>query len=100
VRVSERPDPVLVTTASRSPGEERRDRERRYLLLMGVRVVAFIVAIVFARGWIRYGAIVLSLVIPWIAVVLANAIPSSSTETRKPSLFVRRAPKQIGPGRG
>ena len=45
--------PVLVTTAGRSPADERRDRERRYLITMGFRVLAIIVALVVATGWIR-----------------------------------------------
>ena len=51
--VASREQPVLVTTAGRSPGQDRRDRERRYLITMGIRVIAFIVALVVAHGWVR-----------------------------------------------
>jgi Flp pilus assembly protein TadB len=86
-------DPVLVTTAARSPAEERRDRERRYLITMGVRVVAFIVAILVARGWVRVIAIALALVLPWVAVVAANSPARSRGET--PSLYRRRPHREI-----
>ena len=70
--------PVLVTTAAKSPVEERRARERRYLVTMGLRVVCFIAAIVLFTAGLRWeGAIAAagSLVLPWVAVVAANATP-------------------------
>jgi Flp pilus assembly protein TadB len=87
-------EPILVTTAPVSPRDERRGRERRYLITMGVRVVAFIVAIVFATGWIRVIAVALALVLPWIAVVMANAGPQrKGPET--PSLYTGEKPREI-----
>jgi Flp pilus assembly protein TadB len=85
---------VLVTTASRSPEVERRERERRYLIMMGVRVIAFVVAIVVARGWVRVIAIALALVLPWVAVVVANSGPRRSSEGA-PSLY-RRRQRELG----
>lgn len=87
-------EPILVTTAPVSPADERRGRERRYLITMGVRVVAFIVAIVFATGWIRVIAIILALVLPWIAVVLANAGPSRAAQ-ETPSLYAGDRPREL-----
>ena len=80
-------EPILVTTAQRSPADERRQRERRYLITMGVRVVAFVLAIVLADGWIRVLAIALALVLPWVAVVVANSGPRNTVE--QPSLYER-----------
>jgi hypothetical protein len=81
-------DPVLVTTAAPSPVAERAARERRYLITMGIRVVAFIAAIVLARRawWLAIIAIVLSLVLPWIAVISANA-PRQTRRAETPSLY-------------
>jgi hypothetical protein len=87
-------EPILVTTAPISPAEERRGRERRYLITMGVRVIAFIVAIVFATGWIRVIAVALALVLPWIAVVLANAGPTR-TQGETPSLYTGDKPREL-----
>lgn len=60
---------------------------------MGIRVIAFIVAIVVTRGWIRVVAVVLALVLPWVAVVAANAPRRSGREA--PSLYQRRAQREI-----
>jgi Flp pilus assembly protein TadB len=91
--VASHDEPILVTTAPVSAADERRARERRYLITMGIRVVAFVVAIVFATGWIRVVAIVLALTLPWVAVIAANA-PKRRTEQR-PSLYVGdRRPRQ------
>lgn len=68
----------MVTTAAPSPQADRHQREKRYLIMMGIRVVAFIVALLVARGWVRVVAIALALVLPWIAVVIANAGPRST----------------------
>lgn len=87
-------EPILVTTAPISPGDERRNRERRYLITMGVRVVALIVAIVFATGWIRVIAVALALVLPWIAVVMANAGPQRKAP-ESPSLYTGDRPREI-----
>lgn len=89
-------EPILVTTARKSPREEQRERERRYLITMGIRVVCFILAIVLARGWLRAVAVALALVLPWVAVVIANAGPKRGT-VETPALF---APERRGLGPG
>jgi hypothetical protein len=91
-------EPVLVTTAGRSPREEQRDRQRRYLVTMAVRVVCFILAIVlFGVGlrWVAAFAVAASLILPWVAVVAANAGPRRPAE--RPSLFHRNAPRELPP---
>jgi hypothetical protein len=87
-------DPILVTTAPVNPAEERRTRERRYLITMAVRVIAFILAIVLASGWVRIIAIALALVLPWVAVVVANAGPNRR-ERQRPSLLAGRRHHEI-----
>jgi Flp pilus assembly protein TadB len=87
-------DPVLVTTAPISPAAERRARERRYLITMGIRVVAFVVAIVFATGWIRVIAIILALVLPWVAVIAANAGPKRG-KVEQPALFAGERQREL-----
>jgi hypothetical protein len=93
--------PVLVTTAARSPRDELRARERRYLITMGVRVLCFILAIVLVGLGLRWEAgiaIAASLVLPWVAVVAANAGPVRAVE--RPSLVRRRELGQGGPAAG
>lgn len=45
---------------------------RQYLIAMGFRIVCFVVA-VLVDGWIRWTAIGAAVVLPYIAVVIANA---------------------------
>jgi hypothetical protein len=61
---------------------------------MGVRVVAFIVAIVVAHGVVLIVAIALALVLPWVAVVAANAGPRRR-KPEAPSLYSRRPPPEL-----
>jgi hypothetical protein len=88
---------VLVTTAAPNPGDERRARERRYLITMGVRVVAFVAAIFLAQRswWLAAIAITLSLVLPWVAVIAANAPKRTARDRRDPSLFGGEDLKQL-----
>jgi len=86
------PPPLLVTTAGKSAREERRERERRYLLTMGLRVLCFIAAIVlFAAGLRLAGAVAAaaSLILPWVAVVVANAGPGRTAS--QPTLYERES---------
>jgi hypothetical protein len=76
-------EPILGTTARRSPRQEQRERQRRYLVTMGLRVVCFVMAIVLfglgSPGWLIGIAVAGSLILPWVAVVAANAGPQRST---------------------
>jgi hypothetical protein len=93
-----RPDPpILVTTAGKSPSQERDERQRRYLITMGIRTLCFILAIVLVGVGLRWEAaiaVVASLVLPWVAVVVANAGPRQTVE--QPSLYRRPARRAIG----
>lgn len=82
----DRQEPYLVTTAAQSPAEEINARQRRYLWTMGIRVFCFILAILLyeflpAVGPVKLVVAALATILPWIAVVAANAGP-----TRKPGL--------------
>jgi uncharacterized membrane protein len=61
---------------------------------MAVRVVAFIVALVVTKGWIRVVAIAAALVLPWIAVIFANSGPVRRPP-EQPSLYSRRRPREL-----
>ena len=92
-------EPFLVTTAGKSPRDEQRQRTRRYLLTMGLRTIIFIAAIVLYTLHLHVAAVVTgaaSLILPWIAVVAANAGPTRTIE--HPALYQRDEPKQLGRG--
>lgn len=65
----------LVTSARRPHSEEISGRTRRYLISMGIRTVCLVLAIFVLHGWLRVIGIGVAIVLPWFAVVLANAGP-------------------------
>jgi Protein of unknown function (DUF3099) len=71
------PEPVRITTASRSHSDDVWAREKRYMWTMGIRTACFIgAAVCFMAGlplWLVWTLMGGSLVLPYIAVVMANA---------------------------
>jgi hypothetical protein len=66
----------LVTSARPSHSQEVSGRLRRYLISMAIRVVCLILAIFVLTGWLRLIGVAAAVVLPWIAVVMANAGPA------------------------
>jgi Protein of unknown function (DUF3099) len=105
MRNSRRPTAHLVTEAARPRSEDIAYRERRYLIMMGFRVICFILTItLFAAGagWLAAIPAVGALVIPYFAVVFANGgrEPTSTRGFRayEPNLPQRYStPGQTGP---
>lgn len=69
---------VLITDAERSPAEQLRSRQVRYVLMMSVRAMCLVLATVLAVAqvpllwlWVPL-CLVGMVVIPWLAVILAN----------------------------
>src|SRR6516164_1884023 len=65
----------LVTQARRSLSDDVNFRQRRYLLMMGIRAVCFVIAVVMFvnhLGWLVVIPAVGAIVIPYFAVVFAN----------------------------
>jgi Protein of unknown function (DUF3099) len=70
------PQVYLVTTARPGHSQEMSGRLRRYLISMTIRVVFLVLAIFVFSGWLRVVGIAAAVVLPWIAVVMANAGPT------------------------
>lgn len=64
---------MVITTAAQSRRAELRRREIKYVLTMLIRVVLFILAATLFHGVLRWIGMFLALVLPWLAVVVANA---------------------------
>lgn len=67
--------PNEVPSATSLPAPAREDhsaRVRNYLVSMGIRTLCFLLAIVL-EGWARWTCVALAVVLPYVAVVLANA---------------------------
>ena len=62
-----------MTTAPRTAREEQAARTRRYLITMAIRTVCFILAVAL-DGWLRWTFAAAAVVLPYIAVVAANAV--------------------------
>ena len=64
---------MRITTASASRDEDIAVRQKRYLVAMGFRTACFVAAIFVTPVWLRVVLIVGALVLPYVAVVMANA---------------------------
>jgi len=70
--------PIRITTAQSSVGADIDHRQRRYLIAMGVRTLCFLVVALLAithvgPGWLPWIFVVGAVVLPYVAVVMANA---------------------------
>ncbi len=69
-----RDDPTVqsVTTAPRKAADDLNARMKHYLITMGIRTACFVLAFL-TSGWVRWTCVALAVVLPYIAVVFANA---------------------------
>ncbi|WP_370893054.1 DUF3099 domain-containing protein [Janibacter sp. GXQ6167] len=78
------PAPIQsITTAPVTAAAERAVRTRNYLISMAIRTICFISAVI-ADGWLRWVCVAAAVVLPYVAVVVANAVrprgvPASAT---------------------
>jgi len=61
-----------ITSAQRSLSDEQSGRTRKYLISMGIRT-ACVIGAIFIPGWPRWVLIAGAVVLPYLAVVIANA---------------------------
>ena len=74
-----------ITTADPPQTREQAARQRTYLIMMGTRMVAIVVAVVVPGFW-RWVAIAIGVTFPYLAVVLVNAVHERDEDD--PALFV------------
>jgi Flp pilus assembly protein TadB len=91
--------PIRITTAATSPRADIAARQRRYLLAMGVRTLCFVMVAVLAithagPEWLPWIFVAGALVLPYVAVVMANAADTKSDafELRDGSSHERELP--------
>jgi hypothetical protein len=98
-----RHEPVVqsVTSAPSSLADEQAARIKRYLLTMGVRTVCFVLAAITgtsgAPWWVWGSFAVLAVVLPYIAVVMANAVSPRDAGVTRPVTPTDEGPDQIEP---
>ena len=79
-------EPVYsVTAARRGTSDDLAQRQRRYLISMGIRTVCFVLAVV-THGPIRWVFVAAAVVLPYVAVVMANAVGSGTGDA--PTAYV------------
>ena len=87
-----RPKPNAITELPLSPDDERRTRMIRYSIAMGIRLVCLILAVVIPDWW-RIIPIVGAIVLPYIAVVVANNVRRAPrAAVARPGALLRRTP--------
>jgi hypothetical protein len=91
--------PVLITDAARSQNEQFHSRQIRYAVMMGLRTVCLIVGAIlvsvrppFLGFWLILCAIGMVL-LPWMAVLVANDRPARSKAERAASAAARERPQ-------
>jgi hypothetical protein len=73
--------PVLITDAAPSYDKELWARKRRYLTTMLLRTSCLIAAVILHdTWWLALGFVLLSIPLPWIAVLTANDRPPRKAE--------------------
>jgi Flp pilus assembly protein TadB len=76
-------DPIRITTAHSSAAADIAQRQRRYLIAMGFRTLCFVAVALLAithvgPGWLPFVFVAGAFVLPWLAVVMANASSTKS----------------------
>jgi fatty acid desaturase len=93
------PEAVRITSAATSRNVDIATRQKRYLLSMGLRTACFVGAIIASLAgihWLWPILIVAALLLPYVAVVMANA---ASTKGDGFALLDQGAGRpQLGPG--
>ena len=88
-----------ITDAPKPLSQDIRSRESKYLMAMGIRIIAFLLIVILPIDWPwKLGLAALALVLPYVAVVYANGGREPQPGADSPySAAERRA---LLPGRG
>jgi len=73
-----------ITSLPPSPTDDRHSRMRRYLLATGIRIVCIALCFVIPLSWWTLLPVLGAVVIPYVAVVLANVGHESGQEVERP----------------
>ena len=78
-------DPVLITDAALSYDEELRIRKQRYTIMMGMRIPLMVLAaFCYETPWLAVTLLVVSIPLPWVAVLVANdRLPKKSERVHR-----------------
>ncbi|CAM3238303.1 DUF3099 domain-containing protein [Nocardioides dubius] len=88
---------IRITTAVPGRGEDVSARQRRYIISMAIRAACFLGAVAVGPGIIRWVLFTGAIFLPYVAVVMANAVPmrrNEETELTPHSAMGRELPKK------
>lgn len=89
--------PVLITEAALSLDEQHKARKRKYAIMMSARIPCIILAMVFIDiWWLAVAFLVLSIPLPWMAVLIANDRPPRKSEKANRFELERKAIEASG----
>ena len=86
---------VRITDARTSHSDDLRHRQIRYLFSMGIRTLCFVGAVV-VDSWLRWVLVAGAVFLPYIAVVMANAV--SRRPPKQAETLTIDARGSLGPG--
>ena len=73
--------PVLITEAEVSRDDQLRARSKKYAIMMSTRVVCLVLAAIFYQTWWLLAIFVAgTVVLPWMAVLIANDRPPKKAQ--------------------
>lgn len=98
------PAPVRITSARAGRSVDRQVRQRRYFITMGIRTACFVAGVIALLAglatWLVWLLFLASLLLPYIAVVMANA-GDPADPTADPARVERPARRELdGPAAG
>jgi hypothetical protein len=96
-----RHEAYLVTEARQPRAAEISQRERRYLVMMGIRVLCFVVTVIMFvnhAGWLTVIPAVGAIALPYFAVVVANTRRPGGSDGFRP--YQPRLPERYVPPEG
>lgn len=66
-------DAVRITSAAAGHSVDLGHRQRRYMISMGIRTLCFVFAVLSIGHWWMWALLAAAFVLPYVAVVMANA---------------------------
>ena len=93
------PDPSAnITDARAATSVDHHQRVVRYAVTMGFRTVCFLVAVIFAHGWLQWTLFAGAVFLPYLAVLLANQANEKGQHRTVPAGGPSAAPQlTVGP---
>lgn len=77
-----------ITSLPRSPDDDRHSRMIKYTVMMCIRLVCIALCLV-VEGWWLLVCVVGAVVLPYVAVVVANAVDVKTSPVERPGALIR-----------